>query len=202
MTDRADRADRADDLYILSIDPGTVNMAYCLLNTRTLMIKKWGLFSIKASTNEGTCIKLAEQLEILDLIEDRRVIILHEQQPRCNLKTLTICGQLQMYYTLDRIAGRKISKIVGYHAKNKIKYYIPRAEDEPMPANIDKLKHGHYKNKKVLIEHCKRILIHNDETDEWKDFLKSNKKKADDLSDSYVMACSYLKANGIGIFAN
>jgi len=51
--------------YVLSIDPGTINLAYCLIRIKDLKIIKWGLFSIKDSTHEGSCTKLAKQLDLL-----------------------------------------------------------------------------------------------------------------------------------------
>ena len=49
--------------YILSFDIGSINMAYCLMDIKTKKIIKWGLFSIKDSTNEGSCLKLAKYLD-------------------------------------------------------------------------------------------------------------------------------------------
>lgn len=180
--------------YILSFDPAIVNMAYCCVNADTLKIHKWGQFSIKDSTNEGTCKKLIKELDQINLedLEDlENLIIVHEQQPRCNVKTVTICGQLQMYYVLKKLETNYIKKIVGHHAKYKIKYYEPLPGDEPMPSRINNLKKGHYKTKQILIEHCKRILKHNNEL-EWLDSFEKKSKK-DDLGDSYVQALSYIK---------
>ena len=82
--------------YIISFDPAPINMGYCVLNIHTLKIHDWGVFSIKDSTNEGSCRKLAKHLDELSLTENINCIVLHEQQPRCNIKTITISGQLQM----------------------------------------------------------------------------------------------------------
>jgi hypothetical protein len=38
-------------------------MAYNLMDIKTKKIIKWGLFSIKDSTNEGSCLKLANYLD-------------------------------------------------------------------------------------------------------------------------------------------
>jgi hypothetical protein len=185
--------------YLLSFDVGTINMAYCIVKINTLKIINWGIFSIKDSTNEGSCNKLAEKLDQLKLVNGKDIIIVIEQQPRCNVKTIVISGQLQMYFVLERKmedTNCKIRKIDGYHAKNKIKYYVPRPEDEPWPERIDKLKKGHYKTKQTLIEHCRRILKHNEESQEWIDFFE-NSSKRDDLADSYVQALSYIKTKNL-----
>ncbi len=187
--------------YILSFDPGTINLSFCLIHIHTLKIHRWGLFSIKSNTTEGSCKKLAEQLDSLHLIDGLNVIIVHELQPRCNSRTIAICGMLQMYYVLEKMNEENtgtIDKIVGYHAKHKIKYYEPRPDDEPLPKRLDKLKKGHYRNKQVLIEHTRRVLKHNKE-DEWLEWFEKQPKQ-DDESDCYIMSCSYLKTNKLGPF--
>jgi hypothetical protein len=186
--------------YILSYDPAPTNMAYCLVDIETEKIIKWGLFSIADNTNEGSCRKLVDRLDGLKLTDNIDVIIVHEQQPRCNAKTMTICGQLQMYYVLETLENPDsgIEKIVGHHAGHKIKYYEPKPGDEPMPmARLNKMKKGHYKNKQTVIEHCRRILKHKNEDVQWIKWFENNKKK-DDLADSYVQALSYIKMHKLG----
>lgn len=232
--------------YIISFDVGSINMAYCVMHVKTLKIVRWGLFSIKDSTHEGSCTKLVEQLdsrnllaaptemmktpeqsmpersttkkkkkkdEVTDIISTEannhvlttmypkkplKITVVIELQPRCNAKTILISGQLQMYFVLQKMKNNvSINKIVGYHAKNKIKYYIPREGDGAWPKKIDDLKKGHYKTKKTLEEHCRRILVHNNEPQEIRDFFE-NSKKQDDISDSYVQSLSYIKTNKLG----
>ena len=201
---------------------GIINTAYCLVRIKTLKIYRWGLFAIKDSTNEGSCTKLVKHLDRLNLCNGIHVIIVIEQQPRCNVKTIVINGQLQMYFVLEKMMLKQeaealrdtdidtendtdtdteigsIQKIVGHHAKHKIKYYKPRPNDPPWPERITKLSNkGSYKTKQTLIEHCRRILNHNQESQKWKDFFETSKKK-DDLADSFVMALSYIKMNKLG----
>lgn len=188
--------------YVLSFDPAIINMAHCLVNVHTLKIHKhWALTPIKDTTNEGSCKKLVEHLDRLRLTDGINVIVVHEQQPRCNVKTITICGQLQMYFVLERMNEDhtgKIEKIVGHHAKHKIKYYEPRPDDEPIDwERLNELK-GSYKTKQTLIEHCRRVLKHNGDL-EWLEWFEKQKKK-DDLADCYVQALSYIKMNRLGAF--
>lgn len=184
--------------YIVSFDPALVNMAYCVVNIHTLKIHKWGLFCIKGITNEITCRNMAKHLDELALTKDLNCIVIHEQQPRCNVKTITICGQLQMYYVLEKMKNNNIEKIVGHHAKNKIKYYKEKPGDEPMPwEKLNNLKAGHYRTKKILIEQCKRILKQNDENT-WLEWFEKQ-PKADDVADAYVQALSYIEMNNLRI---
>lgn len=202
---KSDKKNVDNSLRVVSFDPAQINMAYCRVNADTLKIDKyWGLMSIKDSTNEGSCQKLINHLDKLKLTNDVESIVLHEQQPRCNVKTITICGQLQMYFTLERMnedSTGHIIKIVGHHAKHKIKYYEEKPGDEPMPwERLNKLsKKGTYKTKQTLIEHCRRLLKQNNEDQKWIDFFENSKKK-DDISDSYVQALSYIKMNRLGYY--
>jgi hypothetical protein len=187
--------------YLLSIDVGTVNMAFCLLKISSLKIQNWGLMNIKNYTYHGMISKLNIALNQLDLfngLTDRVEIVL-EQSMSKNLKTVLISGALMMYFEKeyctsdDPVRKNIITKIDTYHAKNKINYYIPRPGDEPMPMErINALKKGHYKTKVILKEHCKRIMIHTNQDQKWFD-LFNNKSKQDDLADSFVQGLSYIK---------
>lgn len=188
--------------YIVSFDPAPINMGYCVVNINTLKILDWGKFSIKDSTNEGSCQKLVQQLDITKPTDNIDCIIVHEHQPRCNIKTITICGQLCMYFVLERMNEDhkgKIEKIVGHQARHKINYYQEQPGDKPMPwERLNKLKKGHYRTKQILIEHCRRILKQNDDL-EWLEWFEKQ-SKLDDLSDSYVQALSYIKIHNLGKF--
>jgi hypothetical protein len=61
--------------YLLSFDPAPINMAYCLVDIETLKIIKWGMFSIKDSTNEGSSRKLAQHLMLLLFMNNNRDVI-------------------------------------------------------------------------------------------------------------------------------
>jgi hypothetical protein len=106
-----------------------------------------------------------------------------------------------MYYALEKIDAESreiespIIKVVGYHAKHKLKYYEPRETDVPLPyERLNKLKKGHYRHKQIAIEHCRRILQWNNS--EFKEFFEGSSKK-DDLSDSFISALSYIRHNGL-----
>ena len=182
--------------YILFFDPGTVNIAYCIVHVNTLKIFKWSLLNIKETTNELMCAKFASLLDTLGLTLNINIIVVIEKQPKINPTTIMVSGFLYMYFTLEKIGyegdSGKITKIDEHDPKFKLKYYKPREDDEKMPESLDKIKKGHYKNKKMAVEMTFRILVHNDETQEWKDFFKNSKIKGD-LADSYLSALSYIE---------
>ena len=199
--------------YILGIDPGTKYLSLSLLNIKTELIIKWDVISIGLSTDpyEVICKNLADKLEELDFLKitsdpsdpnfsissQKEVIIITEIQPKKNIRTLVISGQIQMYFTLEKLKNKhrlndghcKIVKIVGYHAKNKLKYYEPGPDDKPL--EIDHLKKGYYKNKVASKQMCERILIRKKFTT-WLTFFMSHSKK-DDLSDCLLMCLAYIK---------
>jgi len=200
--------------YLLSFDPGIINMSYCLVEIKTNTIIRWGLFSIKDNTNEGSCTRLAKQLDDLKLLvipnwtsETRpRVIIVHELQPRCNVKTLVISGQLIMYFVLEKFGMEitsqtaVIQKVVGFAAKNKLKYYEFLEGDAPLC--VDHLKKGHYRNKQLSKQHCDRILRRTNSP--WLKFFQDNKAKQDDIADAFLQCLAYIKNNKLisGLEAN
>ena len=138
-------------------------MSVSIIDIETKKIIHWELFSIKASTMELSCMKLIQKLtELYEKFKENELIILHEDQPRCNKKTVQIAGQIQMYFCLKKLENKQVKKIEGIHPRHKITYYVKKPEDEELPLErFKKIKKGHYKNKQILIEHAKRILIHN-----------------------------------------
>lgn len=126
--------------------------------------------------------------------KDKNVAVVIEFQMSKNNKTVNIVGQLFMYFTMTKMLPNSMNliKIVTYPAKEKLKYYKPMEGDAPMPERIDKLKKGHYYNKQLGIEHCRRVLIQNKERKETIEFFESCTKK-DDLGDTCLMACRYIQ---------
>jgi len=191
--------------YLLSIDLGLINFSYCLISIKTEKIIKWDVITIGSSkdTYETSCSSLSKYLTTLDLtkinntVGRSNMIIVVELQPHVNVKTLVMSGQVQMFYVLEKAKNKHltdpsycfISKIVGYHARNKLKYYEPQEGDEPL--DLSSLKNSYYKNKKMSKEHCRRVLKQKNETN-WAKFLEDHKKK-DDLADAALMGFAYIK---------
>lgn len=217
--------------YVLGIDPGSINLAYNLMNIKTKQIEKWGVIDIKDSTYEGMAIKMSNKLDSLDLLSDdslhnienkceitkgtkktkkrkeddiytldyqnkkgKNIAIVIEFQMSKNNKTVHIVGQLFMYFTISKNKPNSMNviKIVTYPAKEKLKYYKPMPGDLPLPERLDKIKKGHYYNKQLGIEHCRRVLVQNKEPQKTIDFFESCCKK-DDLGDTCLMVCRYVQ---------
>ena len=131
--------------YILSFDPGTKNIAYCLLESKTRKIVAWDVLSIEHKSYEGRCRNLNNELNKRKLLKDlpkgSHVSVVIEQQMGINTKTNRICGMLIMYYTIN---NDLIKKIVHYPAKYKANYYRWKIGD---PAPFKGMSKG--KKKKV-----------------------------------------------------
>lgn len=206
--------------YLLSIDVGTKNFAYCLLDVKKEEIIKWDVISIESPTHEGSCKKLAEHLDNLELTKSKNpgenIVVVIELQPKVNIKTIVISGQVQMYYVLEKLSWNelqriedsqeeaeeeaeensghycKIDKIISYHARNKLKYYKEEEGDEPIVLNCKK---GYYRNKRLGVEHTKRILKRESHNEVWLDTIMESKKK-DDLADAFLQGRSYIYERG------
>ena len=127
------------------------------------------------------------------------MIVVVELQPKTNIRTTVMSGQVQMYYVLEKMSSSgldstfcNIEKIVGYHARNKLRYYEPQPGDEPLGPALDHVKKGYYKNKKTAKEHCKRILLQKKEDPKWTK-LYTESKKLDDFADCYLQGLAYKK---------
>jgi len=178
------------ECYYLSFDIGEINMAYCMINNKSQIIR-WGTFSISASTYEQKCLNLIKGLDVLQLEDTQNLplIIIVEQQPKINAKMRVIEGSLIMYYTMKKMMAQitlNIVKIISYSPKYKLRCYIPLKEDAPI---VLKCKEGYYKRKKLSIEHCKRLLPRNNQN--WIEVFEKHKKK-DDMSDTFLQALSYM----------
>ena len=133
---------------------------------------------------------------------DNEVVIVCEQQPRTNMKTIKMAAQITFFYGMRKLENTsenyKINKIVGYSAKNKTKYYILGKDEEPIPERIMKLKSPYARRKQISIEHTKRILLKRPNEKEFMEFFLKHKKK-DDLADCYLQALSYISKYGKNI---
>ncbi len=201
--------------YVLSFDPGTKNMAYCLLDSQENIVD-WGVFSIASSTYEGRCKNLAKKLDEINLLETylpkgHKVSVVIEQQMGINTKTNRLCGMLFMYYVKSDLRGI-VRKIVHYSAKYKNNFY-KWMQGDPLPFKgfiikkkkpvgketyfvneyVAGLGTKYTRTKKTGIAHCERLLIRNKQEQKWIKLFEDNKSKQDDLADAYIQGLSYMK---------
>jgi hypothetical protein len=188
----------------LSFDVGSKNLAYCLIDENEI-IKDWAVVDIGAATYDKQCQKLIIALDNVDYSccysedEEQSIIVVIERQPSVNPRMRVISGQIQMYYALEKASVNgnvKIEKIVYYSPKFKLRCYTVREGDEPIVVKKYSTPYAYRKN--LGIQHCDRIIRRNNngvliQEQKWIELFDKNKKKRDDLSDSYLQGLAYLR---------
>lgn len=191
----------------LSIDVGTVNLAYCMLDHEGIILF-WNVVDISAASYDKQCEKLIRELDKIDyekLEGMYDIVVVIERQPCKNPKMRVISGQIQMYYAIEKYSQSKdqkslISKIIYYSPKFKLKYYEKQAGDKEIIVKTYKSPYTFRKN--LAKQHCD-ILIHRkiNHTDITSKFIQSQhfieqyekSKKCDDMADSMLQGLAYIK---------
>lgn len=192
----------------LSFDVGTKNLAYCLIRDEDEHIIDWNVMDISAATYDRQCQRMIDALDLIDYsvgypdsIKQSIVVVIEKQMAR-NPRMRVISGQLQMYFALEKRACEQnndnvfIQKVIYYSPKFKLKCYTFREGDKSI---ITKKYSTPYAFRKDLgKQHCNIII--NREKDgkliqdkKWIDHYNKNKKKADDLADSFLQGLAYLR---------
>lgn len=158
---------------VLSIDIGSKNLAYCLLeternddNVREIRIIEWNMISI-GSNYKDTAMFVNELYFQLDDIMTKGVdLCLIERQPKFNMKMNMISMMVFSYFCMHSLDCEFVSP--------KLK--------------LEGIKGLNYRGRKQkAIEMCKELL-----NDVWIDYLNGFKKQ-DDLADCFLQAVMYLK---------
>lgn len=186
---------------VLGFDLGVINCSYCIMNDKYEIID-WNLIDVVENdkqTYEKICHNLMISLDKLNLINKEKypgydsMDIITELQHKINNKTIVMTGHFQMYYV--RVKNNNvpdnynINKVITYHAKNKLLFYVPMEGDPPIKTDYASV---HYRNKKVGMQICEIMLKRNNE-EKFLEFY-NNQKKKDDLADSYLMTYAYMLA--------
>jgi hypothetical protein len=186
----------------LSFDVGSKNLAYCLIDDETETILDWNVLDIGAATYDRQCAKLIEALDKIDYSvghsdsTKQLVTVVIERQLARNPKMRVISGQLQMYYAIEKKAcqqnddNTEIAKILYYSSKYKLKVYKPKSGDAPI---VEKKYSTPYAFRKNLgIQHCERMIKWH-QKQKWLDLFEKNRKKRDDLADSFLQGIAYMR---------
>jgi hypothetical protein len=153
-------------MKVLSIDIGSRNFAYCLLDND--IIVRWNLITL--NENIVRCL----DNEHFELTDDTIVVI--EQQPQNNPKMRVVSARIETYFTC-RYPQCVIKK---YKSMDKFKVLSLTHMNEL---------HTYYGRKKLSIEHCRTVV-----PSDWLPFFESYKKK-DDLSDCYLQGVCFIRSN-------
>ncbi len=76
---------------ILSIDVGTKNLAYCVIDPETEEIKQWDNISLESDPKNMNklCMELIQTMDMLGIAENMTTVLI-EKQPKINPKMKTI----------------------------------------------------------------------------------------------------------------
>jgi hypothetical protein len=161
-------------MYLVSIDVGTKNLAYCIIDADTKKIKEWVVCGIPCvATNIHKLVEfLREAMPPGDEISD--VVI--EKQPSRNVKMRIMENILSTFFVMIGV-----SNVVSYSAKNKL-------------GNIGKTAKGrtNYTLRKKMSVVMAGSYIDKIDDHHAKIIFKQSKKQ-DDLADCLLQALSYLK---------
>lgn len=204
---------QTNGMYVLSIDPGIKNFAYCFVDAVDGRILSWDCVELRG---DDIADSLADVLHKFTYYGTGPIHVVVESQTSRNTRTNRIVDMIQMFFTINHY---NIGALVMYSPKHKIRHYIHEPCDAPMVTvngkeylseRLSKLKPGSYRaTKAIVVEHCKRLLtrfelcnpaladldIHPSLNNKPRYDLAyfNGYKKQDDLADSYVQAMSYMK---------
>jgi len=160
---------------ILSIDVGIRNLAMCLFDESSSLIKKWDVSGIPPEHQEGLYVSLRKHLDDRPWVLEADTVLI-EKQPDRNKKMKTVENFLHAYFV---IKASKADTII-YDAKFKI-------PDVSGPGRAQ-----YNKRKKASVDRCRTFLETNDVNSHWLPVFTASKKK-DDLADTVMQAISFTK---------
>jgi hypothetical protein len=163
-------------MKVLSIDPGTKNLALCLVDFGAdHSISKWWVTTIDGAGPRGL-IATMKRLG-LDVADIEEVVI--EKQPPRNTKMLILQTALEMYFALRELP------VHIQDARAKLNW---AATTPWWPASIPE-NWTYAARKKISTQTARAWLDARGDDDSKNTFAASTKK--DDLADSFLQACAY-----------
>ena len=159
---------------ILSFDLGTCYMGVCALYLNSRIVD-WMIWNKMDQIPELVLTLDVWMSLIIDQCDDRKQFdVVIERQPPRNRKTNRIVTVLETYFHTAWRQNCNSIRVLHSNIKwtHVLKRYIPKTYKE---------------RKKECVRECVDVLVQKNETDEWKEFFRTNKKR-DDLADAYLQA--------------
>jgi hypothetical protein len=160
---------------ILSIDVGIRNLAMCLFDEHSTLIKQWDVSGVPPEHRDGTYVSLRKHLDERPWVLEADTVLI-EKQPDRNKKMKTVENFLHAYFVIKA----PTTETIVYDARFKI-------PDVSGPGRAQ-----YMKRKKASIERCKTFLETHENNHHWLPVFDASKKK-DDLADTVMQAISFTK---------
>lgn len=158
-------------MLLLSIDVGIRNLAMCLIDDETSIIKQWDVSGIPPRHELGIFPCLRDHLDAREWVLDADIVLI-EKQPGMNKTMKTVENFLHAYFVI-KIPS---SETIIYDARHKV------------PDVVGKGKAMYRKRKQAAIDRCRQIVCGT----EWESLFNNSTKK-DDLADTLLQALSFMK---------
>ena len=171
-------------MKILSIDVGIINLAYCILNEEKVILH-WEVITLCNGTVIENCYDMIKQFNERKHLLDIDTLLI-EKQPSVNPKMRVMAQSIRSYFMIKSIDYDKKIKIIDWSPKHKLKCY-----DGPVPEW--KVKSEYSKRKKTAVFQCKQLV--NLQSLEMQNKFDKERKKKDDLADSFLQGLSYIMFN-------
>lgn len=167
-------------MYVISIDVGTKNLAYCMLEKNeqgNITIQNWSVCELPCvATNIP---KVTGFLRSLLPIDKDITDVVIEKQPARNVKMRLMENTLTTFFVM-----LDVPRVVNYSSKHKL-------------GNIGKTAKGktnYSLRKKMGVAMCGTYLKDHNESQEYMSLFNASKKK-DDLADCLLQGLSYMGFN-------
>ena len=160
---------------ILSIDVGIRNLAMCLFDEHSTLIKQWDVSGVPPEHRDGTYVSLRKHLDERPWVLEADTVLI-EKQPDRNKKMKTVENFLHAYFVIKAPE----TETIVYDARFKI----------PDVSGPGKAQYA--KRKKAAIDRCRIFLESGDVNTHWLPIFDASKKK-DDLADTVMQAISFTK---------
>ena len=160
---------------ILSIDVGIRNLAMCLFDEHSTLIKQWDVSGVPPEHRDGVYVSLRKHLDERPWVLEADTVLI-EKQPDRNKKMKTVENFLHAYFVIKA----PTTETIVYDARFKI-------PDVSGPGKAQ-----YMKRKKASIERCKTFLETHENNHHWLPVFDASKKK-DDLADTVMQAISFTK---------
>lgn len=167
-------------MKILSIDIGTKNFAYCILDGT--VITHWEVINLKASTARDATSSMINTFNNRQYVYDVDVVLI-ESQEAATSKMKRISNAVQSHFETVRIY-RQFTKYSIEWSSGDVKLRVYKGPEIWKPL---KARSGYSHNKKLGVEHTKALLHEETENESfYKWFMTLGKK--DDAADCYLQA--------------